>query len=146
MTRTGFITHLGTAATVSLLLLASAAQAQSRAELTADLTGAGQTPAGDPDGAGLARIKVDPAKPEVCYELAVTNITPAVAAHIHKGKVGEIGPPVVNLTAPATGSSSGCTAVAAELAQAILADPAGYYVNVHTPDFRPGAVRGQLKK
>ena len=32
------------------------------------------------------------------------------------------------------------------LAAKICADPAGYYVNYHTTDFRGGAIRGQLNE
>jgi len=32
----------------------------------------------------------------------------------------------------------------AAILQEILDDPAGYYVNLHTEDFPPGAIRGQL--
>jgi hypothetical protein len=34
--------------------------------------------------------------------------------------------------------------VAADLLEAIAADPAGYYVNLHNPRFPGGAIRGQL--
>ena len=42
------------------------------------------------------------------------------------------------------GESAGCAAVARSLVAAIVASPAGYYVNVHTAEFPAGAIRGQL--
>jgi CHRD domain len=115
--------------------------------LTAGLTGAVEVPGpGDPDGAGSATIRLRAGQGEICFQLAVQNITlPAAAAHIHEGAAGVSGPVVVTLTAPdAAGMSSGCVNVPRTLVADILANPAGYYVNVHTSDFADGAVRGQL--
>jgi hypothetical protein len=104
--------------------------------------------AGDPDGSGLATLTVNPGQMEVCYELSVEDIMlPAIGAHIHVGAAGENGPVVVPLIPPdASGVSSGCEEVSRELALAIIQDPEGYYVNVHTSDFPNGAIRGQLSK
>ena len=91
---------------------------------------------------------------ELCYTLSVSGLTAApVAAHIHPGGRGVAGPVAIPLATPpaATSSVSACiTAVEggamtpAELA-ALVADPKGYYVNVHTPSWPGGEVRGQLK-
>lgn len=91
---------------------------------------------------------------ELCYTLEVRDLTAApTAAHIHIADRGVSGPVVVPLATPpaATSSVSACiTAVEggaltpAELA-AIAADPSSYYVNVHTPLYPGGEVRGQLK-
>ena len=115
--------------------------------LTAGLTGAAEAPGpGDTDGSGSATIRLRAGQGQICFELTVQNVTlPAAAAHIHEGAAGVPGPVVVTLTAPdATGMSSGCVTVPRPLVADILANPAGYYVNVHTTDFQDGAVRGQL--
>lgn len=113
--------------------------------LYANLTGAAEIdPQGDLDGSGTARVTVNPGKDQVCWELTVSGIAPAVAAHIHSGNVSSEGGVVVALTAPTNGASSGCATVSDELAEALMASPADYYVNVHTADFPDGAVRGQL--
>jgi hypothetical protein len=67
-------------------------------------------------------------------------------AHIHKAPAGANGPVAVPFTAPTNGASEGCATVAPDVAAAIAADPAGYYVNVHNAAFPGGAVRGQLAK
>lgn len=109
------------------------------------LTGAAEIPGpGDPDGGGAARITINPGKSEVCWELTAEDIGTATAAHIHEGSLTEAGPIVVTLSAPTGGAASGCRSVdSAEVAE-ILADPAGYYVNVHSTDLPAGAIRGQL--
>jgi hypothetical protein len=83
---------------------------------------------------------------EICYELTVSGIAPATAAHIHVGAVDNAGPVVVPLTPPTSGSSSDCASVNAELIKAIRQHPENYYVNVHNAAFPAGAVRGQLAK
>jgi hypothetical protein len=115
--------------------------------LHAPMNGANEAPGpGDPDGTGYARFLLSHQAGEVCYALAVQDITlPAVGAHIHRAPAGSAGPIVVPLTAPdASGMSSGCVKVDHALMNEILANPSAFYVNVHTTDFRPGAVRGQL--
>jgi hypothetical protein len=115
--------------------------------ITVNLTGAEEAPGpGDEDATGTAVVYLRGDSNEVCVDLAVQNTTlPTSAAHIHRGAAGEAGPPVVPLTAPdATGLSSTCVTVEAELMQELINDPQNFYVNVHTDDFPDGAVRGQL--
>lgn len=95
---------------------------------------------GDPDGAGTARVTVNPGKDEVCWDLTVTGIATATAAHIHNAA----GAPVVPLSAPASGSSSGCATVSDDLAKALMTSPGDYYVNVHNAEYPAGAIRGDL--
>ena len=113
---------------------------------TATLTGAAEVPGpGDPDGSGQARVTVNPGTGDICYVISVRNIAPATAAHIHEAPVGQSGLVVQGLKAPTNGSSSGCVNNQ-DLAVEILRNPEDYYVNVHNPAFRAGAVRGQLGK
>ncbi|MBI2220006.1 MAG: CHRD domain-containing protein [Acidobacteria bacterium] len=78
----------------------------------------------------------------------------AILAHIHEGGSGVAGGVRVNTgLTPATGISmpngSGVISVAGvnvpvNVANAMVANPAGFYFNVHTPVNPGGAVRGQL--
>ena len=115
--------------------------------LSAALTGAAEVPGpGDPDGTGRAVITLNQGQGEVCFELTVSNIAPATAAHIHEGAVDKAGPVVVGLTAPTSGSSKDCVNLDQEKIKAIIQNPSAFYINVHNADFPDGAVRGQLSK
>lgn len=113
--------------------------------LSAHLTSANGV--GDPDGTGMAYITVNIGQGSISYELSVSNINPATAAHIHVGPAGVNGPVVITLAAPSTGSSGGTISnLDIELLKAIIQNPENYYVNVHNPMYPGGAVRGQLSK
>jgi hypothetical protein len=132
---------------VASLALASVALA-AETTLTATLAGVteGDNP-GDPDGSGTASIVLDPEAGTACWTLTVENIEPVEQSHIHIGAEGESGDVVVPLDIDGfEGSSEGCTDPMEDAAilQEIIDNPAGYYVNVHTADFPPGAIRGQL--
>ena len=109
---------------------------------SADLADGGE---GDPDGTGTAAITIDPDTGEVCWELSVENIADSTASHIHVGAEGESGDVVVPLDVDGfSGSSVGCVDASDADLDAIIADPAGFYVNIHTEDYPGGAIRGQL--
>ena len=115
-------------------------------ELFAQLDGASEVPGpGDPDGNGFAALALFLETDELCISLAVEGIAAATMAHVHAGAAGAAGGIVVTLPTPdADGFADGCVAVDSALLDAIAADPAAYYVNVHNADFPDGAVRGQL--
>src|SRR5690606_2189984 len=146
---------LGAALGALALAMPGAAPAQdaaagASAKLTTTLNGAAEVPGpGDDNGAGLFEGRIDPSEGEICYTLTVSNIEPATAAHIHSGGPGDSGPPVVTLETPDDApddTDEECQDIDRGLAQAIAAEPAKYYVNVHNASFPAGAIRGQLGK
>lgn len=117
--------------------------------LRAQLTGSAEAPGpGDDDGTGSAELALNQGQGRICYQISVSNIEAANAAHIHSGESGVPGPVVVPLMAPSaiSGTSSGCADVDKDLVKAIRQNPEKYYVNVHNASFPNGAIRGQLSK
>ncbi|HVL83207.1 MAG TPA: CHRD domain-containing protein [Pseudonocardia sp.] len=129
----------------------------------------GESVPGPAGATGTWNFRINSDEEIICYDITVRGITaeyesPArTATHIHEAAAGMSGPPRVVFPNPedagdGTLRSEGClqgpftTGVAPEgtdtgegfsLAQ-IEADPAGFYADVHTADFVPGALRGQL--
>jgi CHRD domain/LPXTG cell wall anchor motif len=142
---------LALVAGLAALSLPTVALAQeSTTTLTATLTGEVEVPGpGDPDGTGTARITLR--EGQVCFNLTWDNIGGANQGHIHQGAPGVAGPIVVPLfevpdpLPPGQNSQEGCVDAEAAVIDAIRQNPAGYYVNVHTPELPKGAIRGQLQ-
>jgi hypothetical protein len=144
--KTGIATSLALAAGLALAACETVGDAVGEG-LNATLSGAAEVPGpGDPDGRGMAEITTVDRTDNLCYELAVSNIEPATAAHIHRGGPGVSGPPVVTLDAPADGESNGCLSVDSALVDEMERNPGGFYVNVHNARYPNGAVRGQLRR
>ena len=111
------------------------------------LTGAQEVPGpGDADGTGTAKVTADATTNQVCYDLTAQAIDRPTAAHLHRGTFGVAGPVVVPFDAPTDGSSKGCVSVEKAVAAAVIANPAGFYVNIHNAAYPNGAVRGQLQR
>src|SRR4051794_29419539 len=73
-------------ALVAALFLAVSAFAATKT-LTVKMTGGNtETPKGDPNGKGTAKITLNTSTGRVCFKLTWSNIGNPVAAHIHKGK------------------------------------------------------------
>ena len=118
-------------------------------KVSATLTGAAEVPGpGDENGAGLFEARINPGTERICYTLTASQIDPATAAHIHIGGPTEAGDPVLTLDTPDgdDDDSEDCQDIDRGLAQALIQDPAKYYVNIHTGPFPQGAIRGQLSK
>ena len=113
-------------------------------KFSARLSGDNEVGGGDPDGSGTAAIKTRGT--EVCYDLRWSGVE-VTMAHIHKGAAGSNGDVVVNFFAnesPVDASSkSGCVTAKAAVVKGLAANPANYYVNLHSPEFPKGAIRGQ---
>ncbi|WP_022890939.1 CHRD domain-containing protein [Agromyces italicus] len=85
---------------------------------------------------------------EFCYTVEVEGLTGgAVATHVHVAPRNVAGPVVIPIAVPNATSFvvEDCVAAAPALLAAIAAAPKAYYLNVHTPMFPGGEVRGQLK-
>ena len=121
-----------------------------------DLSGLNELPPTDLDGRGIARIEIDTGTNRVCWRVRIDSTGTPNRGHIHVGDATMNGGIVVPLFEirenPADplhdelerGRGSGCvTADPAVLAQ-ILANPEGYYVNLHNARFPGGSVRCQL--
>lgn len=145
------------AVAVALFTLAPAAGAGSGNEnFTASLKARNETGDVESDATGQAIVKLRSG--ELTFKLIVANIDNVVAAHIHCGAVGVAGPVGVTLFSGGPSSDSGILAQGeitapdpgngcgwADLQDVIDALQSGdTYVNVHTPAFPAGEIRGQL--
>lgn len=147
-----------TGATCAVLVAASlfgAAPAQAGEDRTVKLTPKQETGDVISDGSGSFTYFIEGS--QLCYTLSVADLTSdPVGAHIHPGAkrtnggiaVGLITPPAPTSTVSecitATEGATGHALSTAELA-ALAEDPRAFYVNVHTVQYAPGEVRGQLK-
>lgn len=144
---TGYYVNVHTAASPSGALRGQLGPTpQPTANFVTALSGAGELPAaGDPNGGGVALITISGTN--VTFTLIVQNLpsTP-ILAHIHRGLLGSNGPVLVDFKAPTwtNGLATGTVTTTPAIASEILSNPAGFYVNVHTPEFPGGALRGVL--
>ncbi len=139
------MTKVLTAASALALLLAPVAASAETVVLTANLSGANELGGGAPDGNGAFRAEVNSETGDFCYTLYAEKTAAPTMAHVHTGAAGTNGAPVITIDVTGKGSDE-CIAVEPEKLKPILANPAGFYVNIHTADFPGGAVRGQLAR
>lgn len=112
---------------------------------------------GDDDGHGVARVKLDPERETACLAMGWKDVSGAVTAmHIHKGAAGRTGEHHIELLNDETlagGKNALATCVQVqghgghsprELIEALLKNPEGYYLNVHSTKHSKGALRGQF--
>ena len=120
--------------------------ASSAATFSATMNGANERPnPGDPDGSGFAVVRFDRTSGTVRYALVTRDINPPVAAHIHRGGADIAGPVVIDFGPTfVNGAAAGSVTAPLALIEEIIANPAGFYVNVHNADFPAGAIRAQL--
>jgi CHRD domain len=115
---------------------------------TAYLTGGNETPVpADPDGVGFVVLTIDQGAGTITFTAYEQGIGSITASHIHRGAEGLTGPILIPFNLPFTGgvSSGTLTGIAPSFLAEIIANPPGYYFNIHTTDFPGGAIRGQLR-
>ena len=95
--------------------------------------------AGDPDGTGTATLTLDTTLNTIAWTIVVANLDTVILDHIHQAPAGVNGGVVIDFG----GLLSGSGLVDADVS-AVVANPTGYYVNVHTNVFPGGAIRGQI--
>jgi hypothetical protein len=117
--------------------------------LGAVLTGSQEVPPTTTSGFGNATVTFDSARQNINVTITVSSLgSPINNFHIHEQAAGVSGPVVVNLIGLGgtftNGTMTGTFPIDAAVAQRMLQNPAGFYVNVHTTQFPGGAIRGQL--
>ena len=134
---------LAAALAAGVLAPGALATAAATTTLHATMSGKAEVPKAGA-GTGTARITLDQSKGQICYRITLKGVGTAMAGHIHKGGKTVAGPVFVPLFAKATKQPKGCVTAKKSAIKAILKNPSGYYVNVHTAKYPAGAARGQL--
>ncbi len=127
----------------------------------ANLTGKDEVPAVMTKAGGEAVFKLDKDGKELTYEVKVKGLKDITASHIHAGKKGAEGGPVVGLFGgpKKEGMFSGVLAKGTIMDKDLVGPLAGKtvgdlvtmikdgdaYVNVHTTEHPNGEIRGQIK-
>ncbi len=109
----------------------------------------GKPPVGDPKGSATGIIRVQGNR--VTFAFSWSGISAPTLGHIHQGVAGVNGDVKVPLfTTPmpdtVTAAAGVLTVSDPAIADALRANPSGFYLNLHTKEFPGGAVRGQLTR
>jgi hypothetical protein len=142
----GFRTAAVAGAIISLLGISAPAQANPGGVPAIPLNTEQEVTGSDTGASGFFTYTIE--GDELCYTLTARDLSaPATAAHIHLAPRNVAGNVVVPLTVGSgtTWTVNTCSTAVAALLGAIEASPRSYYVNVHTPTFPGGEIRGQLK-
>jgi hypothetical protein len=112
--------------------------------LRANLSGDQEVPGpGAPNAFGIANLFVDVNSGRLCYRLGYDGINRPTAAHVHRGGPGQVGPPVIDLHVESNGDE-GCVGADPTTLRNVAEHPEAFYLNLHTPEYPDGAMRGQL--
>lgn len=125
------------------LVLAAGTAVAATSSFSATLNGTNESGGGDPTATGSVTVSVNTTSGQVCATVK-SDIVGAVAMHVHQGAAGVNGPVVIPLDATKINAGASCATASVALAAQIVANPSGFYFNVHTPAFPGGAIRGQL--
>ena len=131
-------------ATIGWLALNSSAMAET-VTFSAKLDGASEVPATTSSGTGTLTASFDTSSKQLSWKGSYSGLTgDATAAHFHGPAAADatagVAVPIPSFKSPYTGTAG--------LTDAQLADlVAGkWYVNIHTPKFPNGEIRGQMVK
>jgi hypothetical protein len=115
---------------------------------TASLSGANNAPPqAISTDTGSATITIDTVTFQVCVVATITlnDANDAVTVnHIHTGVAGANGAVFIPLASMSFPSLNSCVTADATTTAAVVANPAGFYYNIHSTMFPLGAARGQL--
>ncbi len=118
-----------------------------KVKLEAELSSENEVPPSGTGASGEAEVKLDPKRGRVCVEVEAEDLAgDVVAGHIHVGSAGVNGGVVVDLGVNSDDFEDCVEGVDPGLIRAIVRNPAGYYVNIHTTAVPSGEIRGQLEK
>ncbi len=146
---------------LTMLLTASIGFSAEKGSFRARLSGGESVPSVKTMAKGDAEFTLAKGGKELTYKLTVSDIENVTAAHIHLGKKGKSGPPLVGLFAgpKKEGKFGGVlaegTITGKELTGSLTGKPLGAlvklikagdtYVNVHTEGHPDGELRGQIR-
>ncbi|HJR84006.1 MAG TPA: CHRD domain-containing protein [Nitrososphaeraceae archaeon] len=136
-------------------------QAQEGETFSASLSGNDEVPPIQSPATGLAKFQTNENGTQVSYWLNITGLNEITGAHVHNGSAGQNGEVVVTLSGPESSQNaeSGVISLTGNITNDKLQGPlAGkelselvslmsdgiVYVNVHTGEFKDGAIRGQI--
>ena len=132
------------------LLLAAPAQAPEITFVIPSMTGAQEVPGpGDADGSASGSITLNDATGAISWNFIYADIAAPSLMHIHgpNGPAGSSAGVFVDLgvaTSGGAGTLISNTTTSTTNVASIFANPANFYVNIHTGAVPNGAVRGQL--
>ena len=116
-------------------------------ELEADLSSANEVPPSGTGADGEAEIEINVRKGKLCVEVEADDLAgQVVAGHIHVGAAGTNGGVVVDLGVNSDDFERCIKGIDKSILRAIVKNPSGYYVNIHTTAVPSGEIRGQLAK
>jgi hypothetical protein len=143
----GSLTPIRTLTVLAVLAATMPFAGPAMAEMTyfeVELKGGADT---DRDGVAHGTLSIDSETGRIVWGLYYSGIEAPTAMHIHSGAAGESGGVVVALNVDSKlgeGALTGTVDADPATVGQILAAPENFYVNIHTGEFRGGAVRAQL--
>lgn len=146
------------------VLLASFGMASDKSgrelDFKAELSGNEEVPAVKTQAKGEAKFSLSKGEDRLTYTVVLHGIENVTAAHVHKGKRGENGPPVADLFKEPKGKTATDTLLSEGVIFAYdligplkgksikslmeMIEAGDAYVNVHSKDHPEGEIRGQI--